>query len=153
MTTAIHVMREADVGAAVAMYGEANQFATAEAIEGWTRKNRALFPQYHLVFANRVRVLGAISGTLEGDTGIIEDLAAHASARRHGIGSSLLAELLKKFKEDGVKRVQLWVHKKSVAVLPFYEKHGFKILRTERTKCVPDVPDGEEITILEKVLF
>lgn len=150
MTTAIHVMRDEDVTAAVAMYCEANQFASVDVIEGWTRKNRALFPQYHLVFANRVRVLGAISGTRKGSVGAIEDIAAHPSARGQGIGSALLAELLKKFREDGVKKVQLWVHKKSEASLPFYEKHGFKILRTERTKGVSDVPDGEKITVLER---
>lgn len=145
-------MHPRDVAAVALLYREANQFTSVEVIEAWTLKTLAEFPEYHLVYGSGDAIFGAISATREKTTGLIQDIATLASKRRHGVGTLLLKTLLERFRNDGMKKVQLWVHKMSEATIPFYERHGFRILRRERSQGISDVPDGEEIAILEKNL-
>lgn len=62
-------------------------------------------------------------------------------ARGRGVGSKLLAEILKKLKENpDIKKVELSVNKDQVSAVGLYEKFGFKIIGEDSFK----MGDGKE---------
>ncbi len=149
----IREMTKRDLDKAGNLYKDANKFTNKKNILNWTEKDLDNFPRYHLVFEERHRILGAISGIiLKKKVVSIEDIAIHKSYRGKRIGSELIRYLINRFKKDGVKRVKLWVHWTDARAIPFYYKHSFRIIRFQRTKNIKGVPDGEDILILERRL-
>jgi ribosomal protein S18 acetylase RimI-like enzyme len=148
----IREMTEKDLDKVGNLYKDANKFTTKDNILNWTKKDLDNFPQYHLVFEKDHRILGAISGTLRKKIANIEDIATNKSYRGKRIGSELIKFLINRFKKNGVKRVKLWVHWANTEAIPFYYKHSFKIIKFQRTNNIKDIPDGEDILILERVL-
>lgn len=149
----IREMTKKDLDGVVDLYKDANKFTNKKNILTWTKKDLDNFPKYHLVFEKGHKILGAISGIiLRKEVASIEDIAINKIYRRRRIGSELVRNLINRFKKEGVGRVKLWVHWTDAQAIPFYYKHGFKITRFQKTKNIKDVPDGEDILILEKRL-
>ena len=76
------------------------------------------------------RIAGTASLFLEpkfihggGIVGHIEDVATHAAYQKHGVGASLVAELLSVCRRAGCYKVILDCDEQ---VIPFYEKLGFR---------------------------
>lgn len=59
----------------------------------------------------------------------IHDLAVAPPCRRRGVGSALLAELVRVARCRGVARIRLEVRVTNEAARRFYEKHGFQAVR------------------------
>jgi predicted GNAT family N-acyltransferase len=77
--------------------------------------------------AGAVHVLGSLNEEIAGTGRLLADgrvgrLAVLAGARRHGLGSALLALLVDCAVEAGCKRVCLYAQ---IRILAFYEHHGF----------------------------
>lgn len=141
----IRPMETSDLDYVCHLYEEANPFADFETILGWTKRNLREFPDYHWVFEHGGRVVGAISGILEGEEGHIEDIAVLPEFRGNGIGTQLIRHLLDRYETFGISTVGLWAHEKNWDAIPFYENIGFKKIGEEVTLGIPDVPDGERI--------
>ena len=141
-------MTSSDLEAVCHLYEAANQFAKFKTILGWTRRNLDQFPDYHWIFESEGRIVGAISGTKEGNEGHIEDIAVIPELRGHGIGGQLIRHLLDRYETFGIQTVGLWAHEKNWDAIPFYEKNGFKKIGEQVTHNIPDVPDGERIVVM-----
>ena len=83
---------------------------------------------------------------------VIQDIAVDEKSRGKGIGSKLIKCLIEKLRKDNINRIKLWVHWTDARAIPFYYKYGFRMKRIMRTRKMKDVPDGEDIIILEKNL-
>ena len=142
-----------DLNIVADLYKDANKFTNKKNILNWTKENLENFSRYHLVFEKKNRIAGAISGVVsKNKIAIIEDVAIHKSYRGKKIGSKLIRNLMDKFRKDGIKKVRLWVHWTDAQAIPFYYRHGFRIIRFQKTKNIKYVPNGEDILILEKRL-
>jgi len=69
--------------------------------------------------------VGFIIGKAVGSELEIENLAVHGSARRLGLGTALLKELLEMARNEGIEAVFLEVRESSQAARGLYEKHSF----------------------------
>ena len=70
-------------------------------------------------------IMATILGGFDGRTATINRLAVHPQHQKKGLGSILIAELEKKLKVRGIKKIALMIHTKNTEVVPFYEKLGF----------------------------
>ena len=70
-------------------------------------------------------IMATILGGFDGRTATINRLAVHPQHQKKGLGSILIAELEKKLKVRGIKKIALMIHTKNAEVVPFYEKLGF----------------------------
>lgn len=151
MTTRIRQMRAADLAVAVELYKDANTFASKRKILRWTREDLRRFPAYHLVCEQDGTIIGAISGTLHRKgLGVVEDIAVRKECRNQRIGDRLLRRLLTLFAHNGIRRVSLWVHWTDARAIPFYYRHGFRLRRFRHTHGMKDVPENEDILVLER---
>lgn len=79
------------------------------------------------------RVVGAVWVRIADEYGHIDDetpsfaISLYKAYRGHGIGTTLMKQMLKRLKEKGYKRVSLGVNKTNYA-LSMYQKLGFEIV-------------------------
>jgi [ribosomal protein S18]-alanine N-acetyltransferase len=71
------------------------------------------------------RVIGAIVGTMDGDTGFFYCLAVHPDYQSRTIGTQLVNELEKRFLQKKVKRIWITVDQGTEKLLPFYQHLGY----------------------------
>jgi len=146
----IRLMRNVDLPEVAALYQEANSFAQLKTIFEWTKKGLRDFPGLNFVCEKEGKVIGAFSAVLEeSNSALVNDIAVSEKHREKGIGKKLMQKLLSELKQRKVRRVRLWVHHNNLNTLPFYESFGFLKTKSEKTKEILGVPDGEEITWLE----
>lgn len=88
-----------------------------------TEKN----PDFCLIAEDSGQIIGTVLGSFNGRIAWINHLAVHPEHQKKGIGTALMKELEKRFREAGVARIRLGVHK--LDLVPFYEKSGFKIIK------------------------
>lgn len=130
-------MRKGEISVIAQLYEAANPHATAAQIARWTEWIVLEFPDLALVLEEDGKVIGAISGDVEGgktaaSMGSIEDIVVLEEHRGKGYGSRLLEELLRRFRARGIRRVRLGVHYRCGASLAFYYKHGFRMTQVVR---------------------
>lgn len=82
--------------------------------------------QLFLVAERDGRLVGAVMGGFDGRRGLIYHLAVHPSERKQGIASALMAELEKRMRSLGCRRVYLLVTPENVTAQKFYEKRGWQ---------------------------
>ena len=145
-------MQKNDLDQVVELYQEANTFATRESIMDWTRRDLHAFPELHLVYQDGDQIKGAISGVIEAGIGVIEDLAVDQSYRRRGIGEILLNTVIEKMQGYNLAVVRLVVHQSNERAIPFYERHHFVVKHKRPSQGIRDIPDGEELTTMERKL-
>ncbi len=106
-------------------------------------------PQYFLVAEENGKVVGYISGVARiSKIGHIVSIAVDPDYRRRGIGNLLIEALLKKFKNDKMKKVRLEVRVSNKPAINLYVKIGFKIERRIKNYY----PDGEDCFVMTKEL-
>ena len=71
------------------------------------------------------RICGYSISSLQDYEGEIDSIYIKEKSRRKGIGSDLMSECIKWFKENSVKRIKVGVAFGNEEVFPFYEKFGF----------------------------
>lgn len=69
------------------------------------------------------KVVGVVRGNYDGSRAIIHQLSVHPQYKRRGIGTALVQEIVKKFRERGAPTVSATVTDES---LEFWQKIGFK---------------------------
>jgi ribosomal protein S18 acetylase RimI-like enzyme len=149
----IRQMVPADLESVATLYEDANRFANHQAIFDWTQEGLEEFPQLNYVCDMEGQVVCGISGILVNKkTAEINDLTVLPSMRNRHIGGQLIETIVKRLREVGVERIHLWVHWKNARAIPFYHRHGFRLLKVGVTDGIEGVPDGEEIIYMEKRL-
>jgi ribosomal-protein-alanine N-acetyltransferase len=76
------------------------------------------------------RMVGYIVGYIPNRSGYIDSIAIDPNYRLQGIGKNLTNSLLDHFKEKRVRTISLNVRTKNKTGIAFYQKLGFKILKT-----------------------
>jgi [ribosomal protein S18]-alanine N-acetyltransferase len=90
-------------------------------------------PGHFLVALRNGELAGFIAGRNAGAEGEILNLAVEQSARRRGIGQSLVQNLLRRFAAEQVVAVYLEVRESNLAAMAFYSGLGFEhVGRRER---------------------
>jgi ribosomal protein S18 acetylase RimI-like enzyme len=89
------------------------------------------------------RIIGAVRGRQRGDACTVSRLAVLPEFQRRGIGSRLLREIERRFKR--VRRFELFTGSKSESRIRLYERHGYRIARTEK------VSERVTLVFMEKV--
>ncbi|HEY4490005.1 MAG TPA: GNAT family N-acetyltransferase [Candidatus Paceibacterota bacterium] len=145
-------MEKTDIRRVVSLYLDANTFATKENISKWTLEGLLKYPLLNLVAEKNSNIVGAVSGILRKNIGVINDIAVKNNYRNQKIGNLLFQKILNKFKKLKVQKITLWVHFSNIRAIPFYYRFGFKIKRISTTKNIKFVPNGEQIFHLEKRL-
>ena len=104
-------------------------------------------------------VLGLLTHRrLAGDEAYIEELAVAPKFRRQGIARALLDRCDDEARQNGKRRMILWVTEQNTGAVALYEGHGYRIARRMRTlrgrllfrapvallmeKALPGTPDG-----------
>lgn len=68
-------------------------------------------------------VVGVVRGDYDGSRAIVHQLSVHPAYQRRGIGTALVNEIVKKFRQMGAPTVSATVIEES---LPFWQKVGFR---------------------------
>jgi len=113
----IPAILELEQQAVTAAHWSAQQYQTAFSTE--------LHKRFILIGEDETGVRGFIIGKAVGSELEIENLAVHSSARRLGLGASLLKELLTMACNQGIEAVFLEVRESNQAARGLYEKHSF----------------------------
>ncbi len=85
--------------------------------------------------------------------GEIESIAIIPSAKRTGIGSTLLKEYEKIMISAGVKRSVLEVRVHNRKAIKFYEKHNYKIIDTLKNFYSMSYRGSRDAYLMERLLF
>jgi [ribosomal protein S18]-alanine N-acetyltransferase len=124
--TAIRPMTAADLDAVMRL-----DVATPEAPH-WTHAAYKAFlapessAKQIFVAENNGAILGFIAGQIIAGTCELQSIAVSASARRHGIGRTLLATLTEWSQKHNAARVELEVRAGNIAAISFYERLEFR---------------------------
>lgn len=79
-----------------------------------------------LVYEANGKIVGCVRGTYDGSRAIIHQLSVHPAHQKRGIGTALVKEIVKRFKERGAPTVSATVTEDS---LGFWQKAGFRKTR------------------------
>ena len=85
-------------------------------------------PDLSFVASVNDRVVGYVQAELPGDNAVLEDIAVNREYQGKGVGTRLLQEALSTLKQKGGKTLRAEVHYKCSPAIPFYYKHGFRIV-------------------------
>ena len=69
------------------------------------------------------RVVGVVRGNYDGSRAMVHQLSVHPAYQRRGIGTALVKEIVKRFRQMGAPTVSATVTEES---LPFWQKVGFR---------------------------
>ena len=69
------------------------------------------------------RVVGVVRGNYDGSRAIVHQLSVHPAYQKQGIGTALVKEIVKRFRQMGAPTVSATVTEES---LPFWQKVGFR---------------------------
>ena len=69
------------------------------------------------------RVVGVVRGNYDGSRAIVHQLSVHPAYQRQDIGTALVKEIVKRFRQMGAPTVSATVTEES---LPFWQKVGFR---------------------------
>ena len=82
-----------------------------------------------LVAEDKKKVVGVVRGIYDGSRALIHQISVHPQRQREGIGSALVKEISKRFKDRGAPSVSVTAYKGVMLdSTKFFEKLGFKEL-------------------------
>ncbi len=109
----------------------------------------ALSGDLFIVAENNSKVIGYAVGVLRyGNVGHVISIAVSKEWRRKGVGTKLMLELERRFKERSMSTAMLEVRVSNKAAIKLYEKLGYKIADRIRRYY----PDGEDAYLMLKRL-
>ena len=142
----VRLATEADLEAVAASEAEgfgADAWSPALVVEGLTGR---LPTVTFLVAEDAGRVVGHAVVSLVDDVAELQRIAVAPDARRRGLASALLAEVLDLAGPAGAVRLLLEVREHNTAALAFYAAHGF----TELARRPRYYRDGTAAVVLER---
>ena len=102
-----------------------------------------------VVASSRGEIVGYAIGIIREDNlGHIISIAVDGKIRRHGVGESLLRELIARLSKGGVKRILLEVRKTNIEAKRLYQKFGFET----KKEITGYYKDGESAEVMELIL-
>ena len=87
------------------------------------RRVKACRAAIFIVYEKQGKIVGAVRGNYDGSRAIIHELSVHPDYRKQGIGTALVKEIVKRFREKGAPTVSATVIEES---LGFWQKIGFR---------------------------
>lgn len=84
-------------------------------------------PAHVLVAQVDGRIVGSIIGAFDGWRGNIYRLAVRPELRRRGVARALLAEIERRFAQQGVKRITALVEKAHPLAMNFWQAVGYRV--------------------------
>jgi len=87
------------------------------------RRVRECSAAIFLVYEKNGKVVGVVRGNYDGSRAIIHELSVHPDYQKQGIGTALVKEIVKRFRERGAPTVSATVIEES---LGFWQKIGFR---------------------------
>jgi ribosomal-protein-alanine N-acetyltransferase len=129
MSIQIRELAEADVAAVAAL--EAENFSAPWSAQGF-RDVLCREDVVFLVALDGARIAGYAGVACSLDEGEITNVCVAGDARRAGVGTRLLTQLLERLSGRGISRVALEVRKSNAPAIRLYEKLGFSIAGTRR---------------------
>jgi len=114
----------ADIKEIVEILKSNNQYGFPE-VDGPEAMNRvkACTAAVFLVCEMEGKIVGVTRGTYDGSRAIIHQISVHPAHQRKDIGTALVKEVVKRFKQMGAPTISATVTDQS---LPFWQKVGFK---------------------------
>lgn len=114
----------ADINEIVEILKLNNQYAFPE-VDGpeAMKRVKACKAAVFLVCEIEGKVVGVIRGNYDGARAIIHQLSVHPAYQSQGIGTTLVKEIVKRFRQMGAPTVSATVTEES---LPFWQKVGFR---------------------------
>jgi ribosomal protein S18 acetylase RimI-like enzyme len=91
------------------------------------RQKRAYQGDLFWVAVDENQIVGAVMGGYDGHRGWIYSLAVDREHRRRGIGTALICQVEKAFRDLGCSKVNLQVRESNGEVITFYEKLGYSV--------------------------
>jgi ribosomal protein S18 acetylase RimI-like enzyme len=73
------------------------------------------------------KIIGSIIGSFDGWRGNIYRLAVHPAYRRRGIAGALVAEVEKRLRQQGAKRITALVEKDNPSGISFWQAAGYEL--------------------------
>ncbi|MHA1304946.1 MAG: GNAT family N-acetyltransferase [Candidatus Heimdallarchaeaceae archaeon] len=105
-------------------------------------------PDLFLVGEEDGKIVGVVIGGFDGRRGYVHHLAVDPAYQKRGYGKLLMEELTRKFAEMNVHKVHLFIEKRNIGVVDFYEKLGWHV--RDDLIMMSLVPDKEKYFIEEK---
>jgi ribosomal-protein-alanine N-acetyltransferase len=138
MSIALRVVKSNDVSAILALEQRAPGAAhwTAEQYEKLVKTGVVL------VAENADVVCGFISAQSAAGEWEIENVVVATESLRRGVGSQLLAELIRRARVALASAILLEVRESNVAGRRLYEKHGFRVVGRRRLYYIEPIEDA-----------
>jgi ribosomal protein S18 acetylase RimI-like enzyme len=115
-----------DVEAVLELWRQANTTPSVTDTANDLRRAVVASPACVLVAEGKGRVIGSIIGTFDGWRGNIYRLAVHPGCRRRGIARALVAEVEKRLRQQGAKRITALVERDHPWATGFWEAVGYR---------------------------
>lgn len=132
---------DAHYQASASAYGDGGPAALARALDLFVSR-----PDLGFVWLARVAdatigacvVCYAISTSRGGLVAKLDDVTVDPERHGQGIGTAMLAALIRHLRERGVGRIDTACHRENAAAWRFYQRHGFRTLDEERMALLID---------------
>jgi ribosomal protein S18 acetylase RimI-like enzyme len=123
----IRACRLEDIEGVLALWRHADAIPSVTDTADDLRRAVGESPAHILVAEADGRLVGSIIGTFDGWRGNIYRLAVHPDHRRRGIARALVAEVEKKLRQQGAKRITALVAKQHARAMSFWEAVGYRV--------------------------
>ncbi|WP_141432243.1 GNAT family acetyltransferase [Bacillus sp. 03113] len=100
------------------------QICRSDSIEG-LKKIVEREPDLFFVAEENHKIIGAVMGTYDGRRGWVNHLAVHPEYQGKQLGTQIMKELEKRFKQIGCEKINLLIEMDNTKVQKFYEQLGF----------------------------
>lgn len=124
----IRKMRENDLPVVSKLSMLANPFTTREKYYEHLVEELNEFPDLSFVAIVNGKVVGYVQADDHNNEAILDDIAVDVEYQRRGIGTILLENEIDILKRKGCKTLSADVHYQCASAIPFYYRHGFRIV-------------------------
>jgi GNAT superfamily N-acetyltransferase len=144
-----------ELEAASELIGQTNQGQLQPALAEDLADSMRRWPTVQIGAFDGNDLIGLIAGRVDGADSTIghsDDIVVKEQFRGTGLGSKLLQSQLDAFRALGCRRVRGLSPRSLYRALPFFERHGFKVIRRITAQGIWGIADGEEVSVTEKLL-
>lgn len=106
-------------------------------------------------FTASERLTGLVAGRVDPSDALLgwsDDIVLRAESRGRGIGGALLTRQLDAFRALGCTRVRGLSPERLFHAIPFFERHGFRVIERTVARGWWGIADGEPLYITECIL-
>lgn len=123
----VRAFQMADFAAVVALWKEAGLLLSRSDSKDGLERKLDRDPDLFLVAEHEDEIVGAVMGSYDGRRGWVNHLAVLPTCQGQRLGSLLMAELERRFREIGCTKVNLLIEPTNAQVEAFYRAHGYRV--------------------------